>query len=147
MSLSEWEKNGWLKAHRTSSKEVHNLLKVIERDLQDCQVQHVSADWRFAIAYNAALQCCTVALYCSGYKPARGQSEHYRVIQSLSLTLGNDFVEIRNYLNACRAKRNVSDYDAAGTISDSEVGELIETAVELRESLIRWLEKNYSQYL
>ncbi|MHA1794618.1 MAG: HEPN domain-containing protein [Promethearchaeota archaeon] len=147
MSLSEWEKNGWLKLHKTSRHEIQNLLKIIERDLQDCKVPSVSPDWRFAIAYNAALHCCSVALYCRGYKPARGQSEHYRVIQSLPLTMGEQFTEIRDYLNACRAKRNISDYDAAGTISESEVIELINTAEELFEELRKWLPKNFPQYV
>ena len=146
MSLSEWERNGWLKPHSTSREEVQNLLKIIERNLQDCQVENVSEDWRFAIAYNAALQCCTVALYCSGYKPARGQSEHYRVIQSLPLTLGSDYEELYHYLNACRAKRNVSDYDAAGTISKGEVAELISSARELYSDLRKWLQNHYPAY-
>ena len=127
MSLTEWEKNGWLKPHKTSQQEVQNLLKIIERDLSDSQKMNVSADWRFTIAYNAALQCCAIPLYCSGYKPTRGQSEHYRIIQSLVFTLGSDFDEIVSYLNSCRTKRNISDYEAIGSISENEVNELIDT--------------------
>jgi len=147
VSLNDWEKNGWLKRHSTSREEIQNLLKIIERDLQDCQVRHVSADWRFAIAYNAALQCCRIALYCAGFQPQRGQSEHYRVIQSLSLTLGVDFEEMSSYLNSCRSKRNISDYDSMGTISDSEVDELIKNVQELQTDLLRWLKKNYRKYI
>ena len=66
MSLTDWEKNGWLVRHETSKEEVQNILKIVERDLKDSNVKEISADWRFAIAYNAALQCCTVALYCKG---------------------------------------------------------------------------------
>lgn len=115
MSLADWEKNSWLKSHSTSREEVQNSLQIIQRDLKDSLATNVSFDWRFAMAYNAALQICTVCLYCSGYESARGQSEHYRVIQSLPLTMGNEYNEIRDYLNACRAKRNISDYDMAGT--------------------------------
>ncbi|NOX88436.1 MAG: hypothetical protein GXO77_05365 [Calditrichaeota bacterium] len=146
MSLTEWLRNGWLKQHQTSREEVQNILHIIERDLKDSQLNELSLDWRFAIAYNAALQCCTIALYCSGYKPSRGQSEHYRVIQSLTLTMGEQFSEIRDYLNACRSKRNISDYDAAGTISTSETDELIKTAGELYEELKKWLNKNHPHF-
>jgi len=96
MSLKEWGKNGWLKLYRTSREEIQNLLKIIERDLKDCRCENLSSDWRFTIAYNAALRCCSIPLYCSGYKINRGQSEHYRVIQSMALTLGNQYSEIRN---------------------------------------------------
>ena len=135
MSLKDWLNNGWLKKHKTSSEEIQNLLMIITRDLSDSKNPDLSYDWRFAIAYNAALQICTTALYCCGYKPARGQSEHYRVIQSLPLTLGNEYSEISIYLNACRAKRNISDYDMAGTISNTEVNEIISVTTELFEEL------------
>ena len=36
MTLSDWEKNGWLKKHKTSSAEIINLKTLIERDLTDC---------------------------------------------------------------------------------------------------------------
>ena len=64
MSLKDWEKNGWLKPHSTNRQEIQNLLEIVERDLQDSKVGEISYDWRFAIAYNAALQCCTIALHC-----------------------------------------------------------------------------------
>ncbi len=147
MSLPEWQKNGWLKIHKTSKEEISNLLNIVNRDLHDCQSQDISLDWRFAIAYNAALQCCTIALYCEGYKPVRGQSEHYRVIQSIPYTLGEKYSDIRDYLNACRAKRNISDYDTAGTISGSDVKELIATAEELKIIVLNWLNRNYQQYI
>ena len=37
MSLKQWEANGWLKPHQTSAKEISNLLRIVERDLNDAQ--------------------------------------------------------------------------------------------------------------
>lgn len=147
MSLNDWYNNDWLKRHQTSREEIGNLIKIIERDLQDSQLTDLSLDWQFAISYNAALQCCTVALCCNGFKPGHGQSEHYRTIESLTLTMGPSFNETRDYLNVCRAKRNVIDYDAAGTVSRQEVQELSQTAQELFDGLKGWLRKNYPQYI
>lgn len=147
MSLNDWFKNGWLKTHQTSRDEVQNLLNLITRDLNDCQVPDLSVDWRFAIAYNAALQCCRIALYCHGYKPARGQSEHYRVIQSIVFTFGQEFTDDRDYLNACRNKRNISDYDAAGTISEKETAELTAFANEFYNKSLSWLRNEFPQYI
>ena len=146
MSLSEWEANGWLKAHKTSREEVQNILNIIERDIKDSEISQLSNDWKFAIAYNAALQCATIALYSKGYKPVRGQNEHYRVIQRLPLTLGDRFSDTRDYLNACRAKRNISDYDMAGTISNAEVKELSEATRELLAEVKGWLKDNYPAF-
>ena len=60
MSLSEWERNGWLTKHQTSRNEIHDLLQVVERDLADSAAENVSADWRMNIAYNAGLQAAPV---------------------------------------------------------------------------------------
>ena len=82
-----------------------------------------------------------------GYMTAHGQSVHYRIIQSLALTLGSSYKETVIYLNTCRVKRNISGYESTGTISESEVDELIHTTEELFEKVKNWLEKNYPEYL
>ena len=56
MSFEDWVKNGWLEVHKSSKEEIANLLGIVERDLKDSKAKDVSNDWRFAIAYNAALQ-------------------------------------------------------------------------------------------
>ncbi len=89
MSFADWVKNGWLVAHKSSKQEIANLLGIVTRDLKDSQSKDVSDDWRFAIAYNAALQAATAALAAAGYRAGR-DSHHYRVIQSLELTVGKD---------------------------------------------------------
>jgi len=61
MSLEIWAKNGWLRPHKITRQEIADLLKDAQRDL--------SADWKFGIAYNAALQLCTILLNASGYRP------------------------------------------------------------------------------
>jgi hypothetical protein len=71
MSLKQWADNGWLRPHNTSAKEVAGLTAIVERDLVDAEGE-ISADWRFGIAYNAALKLCTILLHASGYRPERG---------------------------------------------------------------------------
>src|SRR6266566_7607657 len=89
MSLADWEKNGWIKAHSTSREEIAALLGVVDRDLSDAQTRGLSADWKLSIAYNAALQAATAALAAAGYRAGR-DAHHYRVIQSLALTINAD---------------------------------------------------------
>ena len=80
MSLQSWLQNSWLVQHTTSPEEIKNLLAISDRDLLACQVKQLPADWRCAIAYNAALQAATAALAAAGYRAAR-DNHHYRVIQ------------------------------------------------------------------
>ena len=48
---------------------MRDLLGVAERDLADCGVPGLSADWRLNISYNAALQLATAALAAAGIAP------------------------------------------------------------------------------
>lgn len=47
MSLQEWQLNGWLVPHKTSAREIKDLLALADRDLKDCQSAGLSVDWRF----------------------------------------------------------------------------------------------------
>ena len=137
MSFADWVNNGWLVAHATSKQEIANLLGIVARDLKDSQVKGVSDDWRFAIAYNAGLQAATAALAAAGYRASR-DSHHYRVIQSLALTVGKDARFIATF-DAFRKKRNVSSYDTGGGISHREVEEMIGIARTLQQEAEQWI--------
>ena len=56
MSLKDWLKNGWLLEHETSANEIADLLEVAERDMDDCQVKGLSADWRLWLLRVTGLQ-------------------------------------------------------------------------------------------
>ena len=79
MSLKNWLDNGWLKPHQTDQQEISNLLGIVERDLTDAMPEGLSADWKFGIAYNAALKLCTIMLFIEGYRPENALA-HYRTI-------------------------------------------------------------------
>ena len=109
MSLQSWANNGWLRPHKTSSQEIVNLLNIVERDLSDA-AESISPDWRFSIAYNAALRLNTILLYASGFR-AEKALQHYRTIQALPVILGNRWNKDAEYLETCRKKRNIVEYD------------------------------------
>jgi len=139
MSLKQWEANGWIRKHETSPDEINNLFMIVDRDLKDAS-EGISADWRFGIAYNAALKLCTVLLYAEGYKAER-TLQHYRTIQAMPLILGHEKANDANYLDACRSKRNVVEYDYVGGATDDNADELIVLVKELRDDVMAWLKK------
>ncbi|MBN1103690.1 MAG: hypothetical protein JXL84_09785 [Deltaproteobacteria bacterium] len=143
MTLESWHKNGWLRPHETSQQEARSILELVERDLADASRVEVSKDWRFNIAYNAGLQLATLVLYSVGYRAGRGESKHYRIIQALPLVMGQRFAALRDYLDNCRRKRNVSEYDAAGTISQKEAEDLLQTVQGLKTEVETWLRQNH----
>jgi hypothetical protein len=145
MTLQQWAENGWLESHATSAAEIANLLAIVDRDLSDAG-EGISPDWRFGIAYNAALKLCTILLYAEGYRAAR-TLQHYRTFQALPLILGLRHRHDANYLDACRKKRNIVEYDYVGGATGDEASELAAFVVELREMVLDWLKENHSQLL
>ena len=146
MSLERLFKQDKLKVHRTSKKEVNNLLRVIKRDLRDAKIKGLSVDRKFATAYNAALQGATILLYCRGYKP-RGVGHHFIVFQAMKDIMGKGYYDLADYFDACRAKRNLTDYDYAGAISRTESQELVKEAEKFLHIVLDWLKQYYPKYI
>lgn len=138
MSLEQWASNGWLRPHKTSQEEIGNLLAIVKRDMQDAKKDAISADWRFGIAYNAALKLCTVLLYAEGYRPEKSLA-HYRTLQALPLILRTQRKDAAAYLDACRAKRNTVEYDFVGGATDADADELMEFIEGLESDVLNWL--------
>jgi len=145
MSLTQWLNNGWLRRHQTSAKEISNLMAITARDLKDAKVG-ISDGWRFGIAYNAALKLCTVLLYAEGYKAERNL-QHYRTIQALPLILGQDRKKDAEYLDSCRSKRNIVEYDYVGAATEQDADELIEFVVEMEKNVREWLQEHHPDLL
>ena len=146
MTLKHWADNGWLRPHRTSPEEIDNLLSIVDRDLADAQEEGISADWRFGIAYNAALKLCTILLHASGYRAER-TLQHYRTIQAMPLILGKERERDVKYLDTCRMKRNVVEYDYVGGATENDANELVGFAADLREEVLIWIKHNHPQLL
>lgn len=102
MSLSSFLDNGRLRRHTTSLEEISDLFRVVDRDLEDASLDQLSADRRFATAYNAALQLATIALHCAGYRTA-GYAHHFITIQVLPEIMGDQLQSlplwVPNFIN------------------------------------------------
>ena len=143
MSLKEWADNGWLRPHQSSKQEIADLLSIVSRDLTDAEGE-ISADWRFGIAYNAALKLCTILVHASGYRPEKNL-QHYRTIAALPLVLGDRWKEESEYLETCRRKRNIVEYDRTGAVTDQDAAELSAFCLDLRHEVEDWLKKNHPE--
>lgn len=146
MSFRDWLANRWLVEHETNAEEIANLLSVVDRDLHDTRAHGLSVDWKFNIAYNAALQLAVAALAAAGYRVARGGPHHHRVIQSLAHTVGAGEDTVR-LLDRFRKKRNIAEYDSAGTISEREAAEVFDLAHSLRRQVFEWLRRTHPSLL
>ena len=140
MSLKQWADNGWLRPHTASEEEIRNLLGMVERNLKD------SSDWRFGIAYNAALKLCRILLSAEGYRPSH-ELQHYRTLAALPEILGEAKKPDAEDLDDCRKKRNIVECDDVGGASESDADELIGFVKEFKDEVIAWLKKNHPELL
>jgi hypothetical protein len=145
MTLQIWANNGWLRDHKTSKQEIRQLLEIVERDLKDAQQKGLSPDWRFGIAYNAALKLCTILIFSEGYRPEKTLA-HYRTLQALPLILGAEKEDDAEYLDSCRAKRNIIEYDYIGGATNADADELIAFVIELKKEVSDWLKTRHPEY-
>jgi hypothetical protein len=78
---------------------------------------------------------------------AERQLQHYRTIQSLPIILSEDYKKDAEYLEACRKKRNIVEYDYVGGATEADADELISFVKELREDVLNWLKTNHPSLL
>lgn len=93
-----------------------------------------------------SLKLCTILLHSSGFRSEKNLA-HYRTLQSLPLILGERHKPNADYLDTCRKKRNETEYDFAGNISQDEADELISFCEELKLEVIKWLKKNHKTFI
>lgn len=145
MNLLQWAEAGHLRKHETSREEIHDLSQIVIRDLTDARTG-ISPDWRFGIAHNAVLKLATILLHASGYRSGRSD-HHYRTLQAIPLILSAEWQQDARYLDACRKKRNIVEYDCAGGATDRDADELIAFVERFREAVLTWLGKNHPDLL
>lgn len=141
MSLQDWLNDKLIEKCDSSAGEIANLLHICDRDLEKAEIAELGPDWRLSIAHNAAVQAAKAALAAKGYRP-RKEGQHYLVIQSLAFTLNTNPAVIKQ-LDKYRQKRNISDYETAGLVTEHEAEEMIELAKKLRYDVEQWLQKFY----
>ena len=74
--------------HRTTKKELDDICALIARDLADASVAGVSADRRFATAYNAAFLATHIVIACAGYRVTAKTGHHKVSFDAIRLALG-----------------------------------------------------------
>jgi hypothetical protein len=63
------------------------------------------------------------------------------------LILGVEHRADADYLDNCRKKRNIVEYDYVGGATEDEAAELIAYVLELREKVLAWLKKYHPQLI
>lgn len=142
MSLEDFERAGWIIRIEPRPADMQAAFGIIRRDLSVAADSSVDRDWRFNVGYNAALKVAEAALLATGWRVERGGAKHERAIETLRYTMEIDSGVVRT-LQAFRKKRNLVEYEAAGLVSETEVGELLRLAQDLSTRFETWLGESH----
>ena len=129
--------------HAASKQELDNMRELITRDMADSAVAQLSADRRFATAYNAALQAANMAVACAGYRITARIGHHKISLESAGLALGKSAEHLTDYFETCRRKRNKIDYTQSHVATDTEAKEIVAKAKEFYELVESWISINH----
>ena len=123
------------------------MRELIARDLADAGVAGLSADRRFATAYNAALQAANMAVACAGYRITAKIGHHKVSLESATLALGKSAEELTGYFEICRRKRNQIDYTHSHVASETEAKEIVTNAKYFYELVEAWIANNHAKLI
>jgi uncharacterized protein (UPF0332 family) len=111
--------------------------------LADAMIAGLSADRRFATAYNAALLAANMAIACAGYRVTAKTGHHKISFDSIKLALGAVAGKYADYFETCRRKRNVIDYTRSHVATETEAKEILGKATEFYEVVEGWIDSKF----
>ena len=120
---------------------IDRLLAAAARNILDAEIDSLSNENRFDVAYKAIMQLANAALQAQGYRTLTSKPGHHQVmIQSLPRTCGLEQSRMI-VMDAMRKQRNISDY-AGDIVTESLVRECIGQAKELKRLVEEKLKDN-----
>lgn len=121
--------------------ELANLRSIVARSLKDVVVPGLSADARFIMAYDAARTLSLMIVRAAGYRP-RAVGGHYNTFLALEAA-DPAFAALSAYFDGCRIKRNASEYDFAGGVSDTDADSLLQVVQKFRVDAEAWVKAHH----
>ena len=125
-NLDNLVKTNNLKTEPADQKEFDGMVISAKRRLQDANVESLSDDSRFSLAYGAAHALSLASMRWHGYR----SDNRYLVFQCLEHTVGMTTSKWR-VLDKCHKQRNLAEYEGHLEITPQLLDELIAITNEL----------------
>jgi hypothetical protein len=122
--------------------ELDKLRSLVARSLKDVAATGLSTDMRFILAYDAARTLSLMIVRAAGYRP-KTVGGHYNTFLALGAA-DPVFATLSVYFDGCRIKRNASEYDFAGGVSDTDADGLLKTVKQFATDAEAWIKANHS---
>ena len=133
---------GRIQPHSTNPQEVRGMVRAARRDLRDAAVRSVSADRRFAVAYQVALGAARIVMFAEGYRPT-GEGQHAAAFDFLAQMADAKLSAPAGYFDRCRVRRHRIDYDQVNVVSETEADQLLSEATGFLDAVLAWLRRSH----
>ena len=141
MAWAELLANGAVTRLPPTKAELANLRSIVARSLKDVVVPGLSANARFIMAHDAARTLSLMIVCAAGYRP-RVVGGHYYTFLALEAA-DPAFAALSAYFDGCRIKRNASEYDFAGGVSDTDADGLLQVVQKFRVDAEAWVKTHH----
>lgn len=121
------------------STRVVEVMGIAERELADAQAEGISTERRHNGAYEAVRSASEAMMSAEGVRTGRKMGHHAAVIEFLRVTENGRWLLEAGRFEDARKKRNESQYDRSGAITDTEADELLEAARHFVREVKEWL--------
>ncbi len=121
--------------------EIDDLRSIVRRSLGDASIEGLSAAAHFIFAYDAARTLSLIIVRAEGYKPKSvgGHTNTFLALEAADLC----FAPISAYFDGCRMKRNTSEYDFAGGVSETEADGLLKAVQQFAIDVEAWINRHH----
>lgn len=120
-----------LKSEPPDKDEFNGMVSAAKTKLQDAQLEGLSLDSQFSLAYSASHALALAALRWHGYR----SDNRYLVFQCLQHTLGMESTDWR-VLDQCHRRRNLAEYEGHMEVDQQLLKELIKISYDMLDRVI-----------
>lgn len=128
--VKEYLSKGLLKTQKSDYQAIEKLVFRADKDLRTAKANlSIDEGIAYTIAYLAMLHAGRAIMLLKGYRPADGY-QHKTVVEFMIYLLGGKFKTIIDRFDRMRKKRNIFTYEVDISISKTEAGSALDTAIE-----------------
>jgi hypothetical protein len=121
------------------ARRLQEMERVARRHLADAEATGLSPDAKHNLAYTAGRVAAEMAMVAEGVRAGRGMGRHAAAFGFLAVVADGRWSAEAAYFDQRRQRRNVSEYEQAGTISATEAVTVVQAARRLLDEVLAWI--------
>jgi len=119
---------GRIRPHTFSQRDIEGYVAAAEARLRDAGAAGLSADGQYMFAYDAVRSAAQAVMAGEGYRTTQQTGHHAAVLEFLREVDGGHWSTEADLFDDARKKRNRSQYERFGLITETEAKQLLAAA-------------------